>query len=58
MGGKTMIITDTLIKADGTTETREIEVADNYFDSQTVAQPTTEERLSAAEAALTALMGV
>jgi hypothetical protein len=28
-----MIIQDTIIKSDGTVETREIEVADNYFDA-------------------------
>lgn len=28
-----MIIQDTIIKSDGTVETRDIEVADNYFDA-------------------------
>lgn len=41
-----MTITDKIIHSDGTAETREIEVAGNYFDVPTP-QPTEAEKLQA-----------
>lgn len=40
-----MIIQDTIIKADGTVEVREIEVADNYFDPPSPPVMTLEESI-------------